>query len=330
MVQAKQPTTRAVARLNTGNMLKLETVSDLDSLSRLLFAGGGSAMPNVDRPEKVARIILAGAEVGFSPAQALESIWIGKNGKCSIWGDGAIALVRASGLLEGSSFREWVDGEGDDRTGHCEAKRVDAEVMHKTFTIREANKAGLIERARGKNGDGPWVTYQDRMLVARARGFLLRDLFPDVLRGLATTEELKDTEDAQIEVRVVSSRADMPALPAAAVANSQPATVQVTATVDAVTASPAPAPALPVAAADRPDAPTREQLAEIGNIRTSMLCGRGIRDEAAQKAAWSELLATYSVATAREFTNVQAANFIEVEGKKYDPFAHPVTPGSAT
>lgn len=313
---ARQPKT-AVSRLNAGNTLRIESVGDLMALSELMFKGGASAMPNIDRPEKVARIILAGMEVGLSPAQSLESIWIGKNGKTAIWGDGAIALVRASGLIEGDSFKEWVDGEGEDRTGHCQAKRVGGELMTKTFTVREANKAGLIERARGKNGDGPWVTYQDRMLVARARGFLLRDLFPDVLRGLVTTEELQDypTEAITVQATVTSAVANAPQVSTAA-ACPEPVAVQT--------------PALPAAAVDRPDGVTREQLAEIGNIRTSMLAGKSIREPEAQAAAWKELLATYSVSSAREFTNVQAAAFIDVEGKKYDPFTHPGTPTTAT
>ena len=45
----------------------------------------------------------------------------------------------------------------------------------------------------GRNGaPTPWVTYPDRMLQMRARGFALRDVFADALRGVITAEEAQD------------------------------------------------------------------------------------------------------------------------------------------
>jgi hypothetical protein len=40
---------------------------------------------------------------------------------------------------------------------------------------------------------GPWGQYPKRMRQMRARAFALRDVFPDVLRGLPVAEELMDT-----------------------------------------------------------------------------------------------------------------------------------------
>jgi hypothetical protein len=39
---------------------------------------------------------------------------------------------------------------------------------------------------------GPWTDYPRRMLKFRARGFVLRDVFGDVLKGLRTAEEVRD------------------------------------------------------------------------------------------------------------------------------------------
>jgi len=314
---ARGATTTAVARpgtarLATGNAIKIETVAELMQLAELLFRGGANSMPNVDRPEKVARIILAGMEVGLSPAQSLESIWIGKNGKTSIWGDGALGIVRASGLLE--EFAEWVDGDGEDKTGHCKAKRAGGQEMHSTFSVREANAAGLIERARGKLGDGPWITYQDRMLKIRARGFLLRDLFTDVMKGLVTTEELQDYPAEAIEVKVVRATADL--TPAASHPASLPPAAGVTTQV--LPARPEPEPITP------------EQLHQMAQIRAGLIAARGLKDVAEQKASWTELLASYNVQSAKEFTAVQAAAFIAAEGPKNDPFGHPALPPAST
>jgi hypothetical protein len=50
----------------------------------------------------------------------------------------------------------------------------------------DAKAAGL----QGKQG--PWTQYPKRMRQMRARAFALRDVFPDVLRGLPVAEEVMD------------------------------------------------------------------------------------------------------------------------------------------
>ena len=53
--------------------------------------------------------------------------------------------------------------------------------------MEDAQKAGL----QGKSG--PWSQYPKRMRQMRARAFALRDVFPDVLRGMPIAEEVMDT-----------------------------------------------------------------------------------------------------------------------------------------
>ena len=49
-------------------------------------------------------------------------------------------------------------------------------------------------------GKNVWKSYPDRMLQMRARGFALRDSFPDVLKGLITREEAQDYQTEPINV----------------------------------------------------------------------------------------------------------------------------------
>lgn len=303
--------TTAVARM-PGSSIQVNTPGELYALAEMLYKGGLTS-GEVNNPNKVAAVILAGMEVGLAPTQALGSIML-TNGRLSIYGDGAMALVRASGLLE--SIKEWVDGEGEDRTGHCVAKRKGEEERHYTFTIREANKAGLIERSKGK---GPWATFPDRMLVMRPRGFLFRDVFPDVLRGLIFWEEAQDIQTA--EVKVVGMTADTPALPPAATSASATTPTNpggLTAAEQAKLAS---------AAAGAVEA---EQLAVISDIRVSFLNGKALTSADEQRAAWVELLGGYGVKSAREFTSAKAAEFINTEGPKHDPFRFPPDGSSKT
>jgi hypothetical protein len=57
-----------------------------------------------------------------------------------------------------------------------------------------AKKAGLL--AKG----GVWAQYPERMLKLRARGFCLRDAFPDALKGIKSREEVEDYIDADYTV----------------------------------------------------------------------------------------------------------------------------------
>jgi hypothetical protein len=83
--------------------------------------------------------------------------------------------------------REYTEGEGDNLTAVCEAKRrgYPAPTVVR-FSVADAKKAGLW----GKSG--PWQSYGSRMLSLRARGFALRNAFADALRGLITAEEAQD------------------------------------------------------------------------------------------------------------------------------------------
>jgi hypothetical protein len=311
----------ALAR-SPGASLALNSVADLAQLSEMLYRGGLTP-PGIDNPNKVAAVILAGLEVGLAPTQAIGSIML-QNGRLSIWGDGAMALVRASGLLE--SIEEWVDGEGESRTGHCKAKRKGESERHYTFTIREANQAGLIERAKGK---GPWATYPDRMLIQRPRGFLFRDVFPDVLRGLITYEEATDVpgvSDGSIvntEVRVTGVTARPVAAAAPVPTTPGPEVIIPAAESAGQPASIAPAAQSP-ALNQSPGSITDDQKEHFKGVHALVMAAKGVGiDLAARSAAWAETLKPYSVASIKEMSEETAARALAELGKQHDPFGHP-------
>lgn len=137
------------------------------------------------RPGDVAAAIMLGAESGLAPITALQHIAV-INGRPSVWGDVALALVMASGLLE------WIDEDVGDSGATCTVKRRGwPESASRTFTIEDARRAGLLGKP------GPWQQYPKRMLQMRARSWALRDTFPDVLRGLSVREEVLDLEPAE-------------------------------------------------------------------------------------------------------------------------------------
>jgi hypothetical protein len=122
-----------------------------------------------------------GHELGLKPIQSLQNIAV-INGKPCIYGDACMALVK-------------IHAEFEDVTEHfdeslqaaiCKIKRRGQTVHTSVFTIEDAKKAGLWNR------QGPWTQYPKRMLQMRARGFALRDAFPDALQGLILAEEAHD------------------------------------------------------------------------------------------------------------------------------------------
>lgn len=174
------------ASIQTGGGVGAIVPQDFDAVWRLANIIGLSRMcpKDFDTPEKVAVAIMHGMEVGLSPMAAMQSIAV-VNGRPSLWGDAVLGLVRSSGLLE--SFKEELFGEGDKMKAVCTVKRKgDPETIISEFSVEDAKKANLW----GKSG--PWSQYPKRMLKMRARGFGLRDGFPDVLRGLHVAEEQQD------------------------------------------------------------------------------------------------------------------------------------------
>ena len=128
--------------------------------------------------------IMHGMEVGLTPMAALQSIAV-INGMPSLWGDGALAIIQASGQLE--EMNEWVEGEGKDMIAHCYMKRRGRpEPIQTYFSMADAIKAGLDQKK------GPWQQYRRRMLQMRARSWGMRDGFADILRGIKVREEVED------------------------------------------------------------------------------------------------------------------------------------------
>jgi hypothetical protein len=138
------------------------------------------------KPQDILVAVQWGYELGLQPLQALQNIAI-INGKPSVYGDAALALVKNDPRCAGVS--EKIEGEGDARTAYCKVKRRYGEEIEETvaqFSVADA------KRARLWNKQGPWSQYPDRMLQMRARGFAIRDAFPDALKGVITAEEAQD------------------------------------------------------------------------------------------------------------------------------------------
>jgi len=184
-MNAIEPASRNPVMLSGGAVRAIvpQSMEDAYRLAKAICVAG-MAPKGLDTPEKCMVAIMHGMEIGLPPMTALQRIAV-VNGRPTIWGDGAMSLVRASGICE--FVRERIEGQGDDRVAVCEAKRRhEIEPIIRSFSVVDAKRAGLW----GKSG--PWQQFPDRMLQMRARAFALRDGFADVLGGLYLKEEIED------------------------------------------------------------------------------------------------------------------------------------------
>lgn len=178
---------KAVSRIERAATPQVQPMElrSFDELERWAKRAAASDMVPKDYKGKPDNIILAvqmGSELGLRPMQSLQNIMT-NNGRPSVWGDAMLALCKMHPAY--ISNTETVSGEGDNRVAKCVTLRRGEKPVERTFSVADAKKAGLW----GKN---VWAQYPDRMLQMRARGFALRDAFPDKLKGLVSAEEAQD------------------------------------------------------------------------------------------------------------------------------------------
>lgn len=198
-------TAQAVAKLQpppftTGGKLAPLIPHNIDEAWRLskYIAESGLAPSSMRQPAQIMAAIMAGAEVGLPPLQAVQSIAI-INGRPAMWGDGLLAIVLARKV----KVEEWMTGTGDERVAYCKVTRPDTkQVIERYFSVEDAKEAKLWGK-KGRDGqDTPWITYPRRMLQMRARSWAIRDGAADITRGIMVREEVEDFDEGAVVTKV--------------------------------------------------------------------------------------------------------------------------------
>jgi hypothetical protein len=185
LVEAPAPRGLTEASVVAGAPIKSLVPTSLEGAWRVaqLLAASPFTPNDMKQPEACAAAIMFGMDLGITPVQAVQSIAV-INGRPSIWGDLALALVRADKRCE--DVEEVITGQDDKRVATCTARRAGSKPTVRSFSVDDAKKASLWGKA------GPWQQYPARMLQLRARAFALRDAFPDILKGISIREEVED------------------------------------------------------------------------------------------------------------------------------------------
>lgn len=137
--------------------------------------------------EAVLATIMVGRELGIPAMASLRGI-------NNIEGKHALSAALMVALVLKSKFAEYFEPVSfDDRQATFETHRRGArKPVTLTHTIEMAVKAGLVKDKSG------WVKNPTDMLVARAQARLARLVYPDLLGGLYTPEELEEIRLVQV------------------------------------------------------------------------------------------------------------------------------------
>lgn len=128
------------------------------------------------KPADVFAAITFGHELGLKPWAAMQSLII-IHGRVTMYADAMVALVLASDHCE---YFRCIESTNT-RVVYETLRRGSAPEQYE-FTAEDAKTANLTNDNYRK--------FPKRMLGARAKSFLARDVYPDILRGLQSYEEM--------------------------------------------------------------------------------------------------------------------------------------------
>ena len=135
--------------------------------------------------------MLFGRELGLPPIASLQSLF-SVDGRVGLYAQAMRALVLSRGheyrIVSNDSSRCVLEGR---RAGQDEWSRF-------SFSFQEAKDAGLVN----KNN---WKGYAPDMLLARATARMCRGIFPDVILGMSTAEEIQDLATSTITVEQIDT-----------------------------------------------------------------------------------------------------------------------------
>lgn len=142
------------------------------------------------QPAQAAMAMLRGWELGIPISAAIEMVYVvstKKGMRTALATQLMNGLIQRSGLLAKMEVKRLDDGKGNCTGYEIYMARTNGFAYRGSFTQKDAEQAGLL-------GKDNWKSYDDDMYYNRAFAKVGRRVFPDVLLGMYTPEELGATE----------------------------------------------------------------------------------------------------------------------------------------
>jgi hypothetical protein len=134
------------------------------------------------KPADIFAICAMGSDLSMSYMQSINNIYV-VNGRPSLSADAMVALVLRSG--KASYFR--CTETTSQKAVYETLRNGDAEPVALPYTIEQARNSGRMGRSP------TWKTDPEDMLRKRASSKLARMVYPDVVGGFVTPEEIADS-----------------------------------------------------------------------------------------------------------------------------------------
>jgi len=160
------------------------------------------------KPEEAAAAILFGDEIGLTPTQALQSVYV-ISGKPALYARAMVAIVLAAGHEVETMSKT------DNEVSVRGRRRGSESWTIETWTTERARKAGYLNNKK-------YQSDPQSMLYARAASDLCRQIAPDALAGIGYSVEELEGEPA----RVTITREAKPEAPKAIKRNAAPEPVE--------------------------------------------------------------------------------------------------------
>jgi len=157
----------------------------------------GLVPTSMNTPEKLTVVMMSARELGIPMMMATRTLFV-VDQKVSMMSQAMLAKIYQSGLAEEVKIVDRADGKGCDVT----MKRQGIPAHTAAFTIADAQKAGLLYKDN-------WKKYPEAMCQSRAISKCARAMFPDVIGGLYTPDEIQDqlpSQEAAIDVQIAAEK----------------------------------------------------------------------------------------------------------------------------
>lgn len=162
--------------------------------------------------EQTLLVMATGYELGIPATTALRMIYVadfGQGDQITLSADLMVALCQRSPHCEYFEV-----AESTDRIATYRTKRKGRDERRRSFTIEDKERAKLGVVGAGKDASlTNWAKYPAVMLMHRAAALLAREVYPDVIGGFYTSDELGHVESDRtpVTVRPLSSVPQPPA-----------------------------------------------------------------------------------------------------------------------
>lgn len=157
----------------------------------------GLVPSTMNTPEKLTVVMMSARELGIPMMMATRTLFV-VDQKVAMMANVMLAKIYQSGLAESVKIADQASGKGCDVT----MQRKGMNPHTASFTIEDAQRAGLLYKDN-------WKKYPAAMCESRAISKCARIVFPDVIGGLYTPEEIFDkvpSQDAAIDVVIAGDK----------------------------------------------------------------------------------------------------------------------------